>query len=91
VTIVKITVIHLKNTFYIKFCNKTFLNPGFCKFGAKFDSFDVSDSCHVIVEHYLARQSRDNCQNNCHTSQKHVFYQMLQKNVSKPCFCNFRE
>jgi len=56
VTIGKITVINLRNTFYIKYCKKTFLNPNFCNFRAWFDSFDVSDSCHVIVEHYLARR-----------------------------------
>jgi len=33
----------------------------------------------VIVEHYLAKRSRNNCQNNCHKSQKHVLYQILQK------------
>jgi len=38
----------------------------------------------VIVEHYSVRRSRDNWQNNCHKSQKHVFYQILQENVSKP-------
>jgi len=38
----------------------------------------------VILEHYLARRSRDNCQNNCHKSQKHVLYQKLQEKVSKP-------
>jgi len=35
---------------------KTFLNPDFCKFWAQFDSFNVSDSCRVIVEYYLARR-----------------------------------
>jgi len=40
----------------------------------------------VIVEYYLARWSRDNWRNNCHKSQKHVLYQILQDNVSKPCF-----
>jgi len=55
VIIVKITVINLKNTFYIKYWKKTFLNPDFCNFRAKFDSFDVSVSCHVISEDYLAR------------------------------------
>jgi len=60
VTIGKITLIMLRNTFYIKNCKKTFLNPDFYNFGAWFDSFDVSDSGHVIVEHYLARHSRDN-------------------------------
>jgi len=40
----------------------------------------------VIVEHYLTRPSRDNCQNNCHNSQKHVLYQILQENFSKPLF-----
>jgi len=39
----------------------------------------------MIVKQYLARQSRDNCQNNCHTSQKNVLYQILQENFSKPC------
>jgi len=61
VSIAKITAIKLKNTFYIKYCKKTFLNPDFCNFRAWFDSFDISDSCHVIVEHYLAIRSRDNC------------------------------
>jgi len=65
---------------------KTFLNPDFCNFRAWFDSFDVSDSCHLILEHYLARRSRVNCQNNGHKSQKHVLYQILQENVSKPGF-----
>jgi len=72
VTIGKITVIIIRNTFNIKYCKKTFLNPDFCNFRAWFDSFDVSVSCHVIVEYYLARRSRDNWQNNCHNSQKHV-------------------
>jgi len=81
VTIVKITGINLKNTFYIKYYKKTFLNPDFCNFRAWFDSFDSS---HLIVEHYLVRRSRDNCQNNCHKSQKHILYQVLQENVSKP-------
>jgi len=49
VIIVKITVVILRNKFYIKYCKKTFLNPDFCIFRAWFDSFDVSDSCHVIV------------------------------------------
>jgi len=40
----------------------------------------------VIVEYHLARRSRDNCQNNCHKSYKHVLYQILQENVSKPLF-----
>jgi len=40
----------------------------------------------VIFEDYLARWSRDNWQNNCHKSQKHVLYQILQENVSKPWF-----
>jgi len=56
VIIVKITVIILRNTFYIKYCKKTFLDPDFCSFLAWFDGFDVSDSCHVIVEHYSARR-----------------------------------
>jgi len=34
VTIVKIIVIHLKNTFYIKYCKTTFLNLDFCNFRA---------------------------------------------------------
>jgi len=80
----EISVINLKNTFYIKYFKKTFLNPDFCNFRAWFDSFDISDSCHVIEEHYLARRSRDNCQNNRHKSQKHVFYEILQENVPKP-------
>jgi len=52
VTIVKITVINLRNTFYIKYGKKTFLSPDFCNFRAW---FDVIDSCHVISEDYLAR------------------------------------
>jgi len=32
VIIVKITVIILRNTFYIKYCKKTFLNTDFCNF-----------------------------------------------------------
>jgi len=84
VTIGKITVKNLRNTFYIKYCKKTFLNPDFCKFRAGVDSFEVSDSCHVIVEHYLTRGSRDNFQNNYHNFQKHVLYQILQEKVSKP-------
>jgi len=55
VTFGKVTVINLKNTFYIKYYKKTFLNPDFCKFRAWFDSFDVIDNCHVISEDYLAR------------------------------------
>jgi len=34
VTIVKITVINLKNTFYTKYYKKTFLNPDFFNFRA---------------------------------------------------------
>jgi len=83
VIIGKITVITLRNTFYIKYCKKTFLIPEFCNFRAWFDSFDVSDSCHVIVEHYLVRRSRDNWKNNYHKSQKYVLYKILQENVSK--------
>jgi len=60
VTIVKITVINLKNMFYIKYCKKTFLIPDFCNFRASFDNFDIRDSCHVIVGHYLVKRSRDN-------------------------------
>jgi len=52
----KITVIILRNMFYIKYCKKTFLYPVCCNFRAWCESFDVSDSCHVIVEHYLARR-----------------------------------
>jgi len=55
VTIDKITVISLRNTFYIKYCKKTFLNPDFCYFRAWFDSFDIIDSFHVILEDFLAR------------------------------------
>jgi len=55
VTIGKITVIILRNTFYIKYGKKTFINPDFCIFRAWFDSFDVIDSCHVISGDYLAR------------------------------------
>jgi len=40
----------------------------------------------VVLEDSLAIQSRENCQNNCHKSQKHVLYQILQENVSKPWF-----
>jgi len=32
VIIVKITVIILRNAFYIKYCKKMFLNPDFCNF-----------------------------------------------------------
>jgi len=49
VRIVKITVINLRHTLYIKYYKKTFLNPDLCNFRAWFDSFDVSDSCHVTV------------------------------------------
>jgi len=49
VTIVKITVIIHRNTIYIKYYKKTFLNPDLSNFRAQFDSFDVSGSCHVIV------------------------------------------
>jgi len=56
VIIVKITVIILRNRLYIKYCKKTFLNPDFCNFRAWFDSVDVTGSCHVIVEHDLARR-----------------------------------
>jgi len=40
----------------------------------------------VIVEHYLARRSRENCQNNCYKFQKHGLYQILQENVPKLWF-----
>jgi len=40
----------------------------------------------VILEHYLVRLSRDNWQNKCHKSQKHVLYQILQENFSKSWF-----
>jgi len=63
-----------------------FLNPDFCNFRAWFDSFDVSDTCHVIVEHYLDRRSRGNFQYNCHNFQKHVLHQILQENVFKSWF-----
>jgi len=86
VTIIEITVINLKNTLYIEYWKKTVLSPNFCNFWAQFDSFDVSSSCHVIVEHYLARPSRDHCQNNCHKSQKHILFQILQENVSNSGF-----
>jgi len=82
----QITLINLRNTFYIKYCKQTFLNFDFYNFRAWLDSFDVSDSCHVIVEHYLVRWSRDNWQNNSHKSQKHVLYQILQENVPKLWF-----
>jgi len=49
----------------------------------------VIDNCHVIVKHFLARRSRDNCQNNYHISQKHVLYQTLEENVSKLKFWHF--
>jgi len=29
-----LTVLNLRNTFYIKYCKKTFLNPNFCNFRA---------------------------------------------------------
>jgi len=90
VIIVKITVIILRNTFYIKCCNKTFLNSDFCFLWTQFDSFDVSDSCHVIAEHYLTRRSCDSCQNNCRKSQKHVLYQIRQKTFLNSDFCNFK-
>jgi len=92
VTTVKKTVINFRNTFYIEYCKKTFLNSNFCNFcnfWVQFDSFDVSDSCHVVLEHCLARKSRDNCQKNCHKSQKHVFYRILQENVCKLIFAKF--
>jgi len=41
----------------------------------------------VILEHHLDRRSRDNCQNNCHKSQKFV---LLSKTFLNPDFCNFR-
>jgi len=53
---VQITVIILRTTFCIKYCKKMFPNVDFCNFCAWFDSFDVIDSCHVIVGHYLARR-----------------------------------
>jgi len=28
---------------------ESFLNPGFCNFWVQFDSFNVSDSCHVVL------------------------------------------
>jgi len=40
----------------------------------------------VTVEYYLPRRSRDNCQNKCHKSQKHVSEQKLQENFFKSCF-----
>jgi len=43
----KNTVTNLRNTFYTKYCKKTFLNPDFCSFWVWFDSFDVNDRCHV--------------------------------------------
>jgi len=42
--------------FYIKYCQKTFLNPDFRNFSTEFDSFDVSGSCDGILELYLARR-----------------------------------
>jgi len=68
---------------------ENFLNFEFCNFWAQFDSFDVSDSCHVILIHYLSRRSHDNCQNNSHNSQKHVLYRILQENFSKLLFAIF--
>jgi len=62
---------------------KTDLKDIFLAFFATFEQFDVSDNCHVLLEHYLARQSRDNCQNNSHKSQKHVLDRILQENFSK--------
>jgi len=32
VTAVKITVVNIKNTFYIRYCKKAFLNPDFTTF-----------------------------------------------------------
>jgi len=55
VIIVKITVIILRNMFYIEYFKKTFLNPDFSNFKEWFDSFDVSGSCYVILENYLSR------------------------------------
>jgi len=34
----------------------------------------------------LARQSRDHCPKNCHKSQKHVLFRILQENFPKPEF-----
>jgi len=36
-----------QTTLYIEYCKKPFLSPDFCNFWAPFDSFNVSDSCHV--------------------------------------------
>jgi len=65
----------------MQYYKKTFLNPDFCNFRAWLDSFDVSGSCHVIVEHYLVKRSRDNSQNNGHKFQKYDLYAILQENV----------
>jgi len=37
----------------------------------------------MISEDCLVTQSRDNRQNSCHKSQKHVLYQIQQENASK--------
>jgi len=50
----------------------------FCLHWTMFDSFDVYDSCHVILVRYLIRQSRDNCQNNDREAKNHLF-RILQK------------
>jgi len=72
----KITAVNLRNVLY-QIIQENFSKLWFYNFWAQFGSFDVSDSCHVIVEHYSARRSRDNFQNNCHKPQKHVLFRKL--------------
>jgi len=37
----------------------------------------------VILERYLAKQSRDNCQNNCHNSKNTSRFENCKKNCVK--------
>jgi len=53
---------------------------------SSFVSFHIRDRYHVVLEDNVAKQSRDNGQNNHHKSQKHYLYPILKENVSKPWF-----
>jgi len=77
---------NLKNKLCLGNYKKTVPNCDFYNFWAQFNSFDVNDSCHVILEHYLGRQSRDNSQNNCHKFQNHVLFQKLLEKCFGPWF-----
>jgi len=47
--------------------------------------YDINESCHVTLGHYLARRSSDNCQYNCSISE----IRLVSKTVLNSNACKF--